>query len=314
VAAHRLTRIVRAMSSLALLTFAPVVLAPAALNAVAGAQTGSVVIMLQTDPDGEAGSFSFTHTVVSAPVVASPFVLTDGVLQFFGSVPVGSYTVTMEPPSGWEIAVAGDTYDTGCWDDGSGSTVSTTTGVATLNVTAGGFLVCTYVVRKATTPPPAGDVVPLFTTPRGIGYWKNWGGCTVPPRPHEMAARETALYRRVTRAGSDLYPLGALQGLTCVQGTHLLSREDFNGTNRANDAAYNLAAQLVAAHLNKAAGVPIPACLETAMNAAEAMLTGLGFDGTGDYLGPRSASGPRKAAQDLAAQLHRYNDGGGSCS
>lgn len=312
-AAPRLTRIVRAMSSLALLTFAPVLLAPAAPNAVIGAQTGSVMIMLQTDPDGEAGSFSFTHTVVSAPVVANPFTLFDGQLAFFGSVPAGNYTVTMQPVSGWEIVETGDGYDTGCWDDGSGSTVSMATGVAALNVTSGAFLICTYVVRQVTTPPPTGDAAPLFTTPRGIGFWKNWGGCTVPGRPEEMNARETAVYRRVIRAGSDLYPLGVLQGLTCVQGTHLLSREDFNGTNKANDAAYNLAAQLVAAHLNKAAGVPIPACLETAMNAAEAMLTGLGFNGTGDFLGPRASNALRSSALALAGQLGSFSDAGGGC-
>jgi hypothetical protein len=269
--------------------------------------TGDVFIMLQTDPNGEAGSFSFTHNIVSNPMVTSPFSMSDGSIEIFNSVQAGLYAVTMAPATGWEIVPLGDGYDTGCWDDQENSTIDLTTGVATIDVSGGEFVVCTFVLRRKTVTEPSDT--PVLSSPRGIGWWKNWGGCAVRGRANVVGARETAVVRRSIRHSSGMYPVGGIDGMTCEQATHLLSKQDFDGNMKANDAAYNLAAQLVAAKLNQVAGAPVPVCIADAIVEASAMLAGLNFTGAGDYLGPRTSGAARSAALSLGGLLERYNDG-----
>lgn len=279
----------------------------AAEPGVPASATGDVFIMLQTDPNGEAGSFSFTHNVVSSPMVASPFSMSDGNLEIFNSVQAGVYTITMASVSGWEVVALGDGYDTGCWDDQDNSTINPTTGVATIDVSAGEFVVCTFVLRRKSVTEPSDSQV--LDSPRGIGWWKNWGGCALRGRANVVGARETAIVRRSIRRSSGMYPVGGIDGMTCEQATHLLSKQDFDGNMKANDAAYNLAAQLVAAKLNQAAGAPVPACVADAIVEANALLAELSFSGTGDYLGPRSSGAARSTALSLGGRLGRYNDG-----
>lgn len=313
-AASRPHRIARAALLPALLALALTPVLPAAdggSSEPAAYAVGDVFIMLQTDPNGEAGTFSFTHNLISSPSVATPFTLQDGRLEIFNSVPVGVYSIAMTASPDWEIVALGDGYDSGCWDDQLNSTLDRSSGVATIDVSAGEFIVCTYVVRKKATEPSVTE--PLLSSPRGTGFWKNWGGCAAKGRSNSVGARETALVRRSIRAGAALYPVGGVDGMTCEEATHLLSRQSFDGTLRANDAAYQLASQLMAAKLNREAGVPVPACVEAAISDAEALLAGIGFDGTGDYLGPRSSNPARTAAQQLAGQLAGWNDGGGGC-
>jgi hypothetical protein len=281
-------------------------LAPA-LTPAPAVTTGNVVVMLQTDPDGSAGSFSFTHTfgANSSPVVASPFSLSDGQLRFFGSVAPGLYTVSLGAMDGWQVVPSGDGYDSGCWDDQDNSTVDPLSGTASINVSAGEFIVCTFVLRRNTVEPWTGNV-PLLSSPRGLGYWKTRSGCLEAEDPN-VTGREAAFVRRALRQGTVIFPLGSVSALTCAESTRLLWRVDFDGINRANDAAYNLVSQLIAAKLNKAAGAPVPACVQSAIDAADPLLASLAFTGRGSYLGPGS-SPTRTLALALAGQLGRYNE------
>jgi hypothetical protein len=275
---------------------------PAALS------NGGVFVVLQTDPDGTAGSFSLTHNVGSnsSPVVPSPFSLVDGQARFFNSVVPGTYTITLHVPDGWNVVRSGDGYDTGCWDDQDNSTIDVSSGTASLNVGPGEFIVCTFVVRQASVAPWTAHVT-LLSEPRGIGYWRNRGGCLESGDSELATSKETAFVRRALQRGSPIYPLGTVSALTCAETTRLLWKVDFDGTARANDAAYNLVAQLLAAKLNKAAGVPVPACVRSAMDSSDQLLTALNFSGRGPYLGP--GSNPQRGyALQLADLLDRYTN------
>jgi len=82
---------------------------------------------------------------------------------------------------------------------------------------------------------------------------------------------------------------------TCPDGVKILSALDLaSGKNMANDAAYTLARALLAARLNQDAGACVPMgtygglTFEEVLDAADNLLTQVGFDGTGGFLGRRS--------------------------
>ncbi len=83
------------------------------------------------------------------------------------------------------------------------------------------------------------------------------------------------------------------------------------GQKRADDAAYSLASQLLAAELNLVAGATTCAELTQAVADAQALLQDLNFTGTGAYL-PLKAKGSlaelRREALRLAAILDAYNN------
>ncbi len=77
------------------------------------------------------------------------------------------------------------------------------------------------------------------------------------------------------------------------------------GKKKANDAAYGLAAQLLAAQLNLSAGAETCQEVVDAVNAAQALLVAENFDGMGNYLKGRQG----RDANALAATLDEYNNG-----
>ncbi|MFO7691210.1 MAG: hypothetical protein R6W83_11775 [Cryobacterium sp.] len=106
--------------------------------------------------------------------------------------------------------------------------------------------------------------------PRTPGYWKNWS--------------------------------------TCSGGNQAETAAKLGGTaQRSNDAAHTLARALLAARLNQDAGACTAAgydflavyefdgTFEQLLTAADGVLTQVGFDGTGDYLGSKN-----KKSKDLA--------------
>jgi hypothetical protein len=143
--------------------------------------------------------------------------------------------------------------------------------------------------------------------PRTIGYWKNWNKCT----GGNQAA--TAAKNGGAAAGvfilEDLLPqtVGKLGVTTCLQGVKVLSKQDQAGANHANDAAYELAAQLLAAKLNLAAGAETCAGVQSAVTNGQALLESILFTGSGDYL--TKASTNRTNALALATTLAKYNMG-----
>jgi hypothetical protein len=155
---------------------------------------------------------------------------------------------------------------------------------------------------------PGGD-------PRTIGYWKNWNRCT--------GGGQAANADRNGGAANgfflveDLLPqlIGDFNVTTCAQAVKILSKQDQTGKNRANDAAYELAAQLLAAQLNLAAGAETCPAVQTAVVNGQSLLANnpINFTGSGSYLPSSVKTATLKAlrtqALGLAATLDRYNNG-----
>lgn len=142
---------------------------------------------------------------------------------------------------------------------------------------------------------------------RTIGFWKNWSSCT---GGRQAPVLDQTLYA----AGSISIGLLTLNGGTanqspdCLKAVRLLSKSDVStGAKMASDPAYNLAAQLLAAKLNVVAGAGTCGAATTAIADADALLTAIGFDGTGAY---KSSMTPaqRSQANALASTLDAYNN------
>ncbi len=161
------------------------------------------------------------------------------------------------------------------------------------------------------TPPPGGD-------PRTIGFWRNWNSCT-------GGNQDDVLDQTLASAGT--ISLGALDliGTSCEDAVNILSKRDTDGKNRANDAAYGMAAQLLAALLNQQAGATICAAANDAIADAEDLLNNAlagatlptpSFDGMkGHYRQPKGKGkatvkvGDPSTALSLASTLDGYNNG-----
>jgi len=153
---------------------------------------------------------------------------------------------------------------------------------------------------------PGGD-------PRTIGFWKNWNTCS---GGNQVV---TAAKNGGPSAGwyilDNLLPqqLGLYQVSSCDQGIKIVSKQDRIGGNRANDAAYELAAQLLAASLNLAAGARTCQEAQQAVIDGQALLQQIGFNGEGTYLPNKRIKGrdldTRERALALATTLDEYNNG-----
>ncbi len=158
--------------------------------------------------------------------------------------------------------------------------------------------------------------------PRTPGYWKNWNTCS--------SGNQAATAEKLggTAEGvfllDDLLPqmVGALTVDSCDIAVSILdSRDVNNGRKQGNDGAYILARSYLAALLNQDAGACVPTdtfdvagvgddlTFQEALNAAQALLEGVGFDGTGKYLGPKDKSGDREIALALYGIIDDYNNG-----
>ena len=147
------------------------------------------------------------------------------------------------------------------------------------------------------TPPPGGDA-------RTIGYWKNWSSCSN-GRQYEKAVADGTVDK--TLDGNLPQTIGDLILDNCEDARNILDKRDLDGRKRANDGAYGLAAQLLAAKLNFSAGAGVCTAATDAADAAQALLANdpVNFDGTGQYL-RRGAL--YNQARDLAATLDEYNN------
>ena len=110
----------------------------------------------------------------------------------------------------------------------------------------------------------------------------------------------------------DVLPLsvGDLVIETCEDGVSILDSRDLNsGKKNANDAAYNLARSLLAAKANIEAGASFTGDVTAAIAEADALLSSIGFDGTGKYLGPGKQNQElREAALAISGYLDDYNN------
>ena len=99
--------------------------------------------------------------------------------------------------------------------------------------------------------------------------------------------------------------------IDCESAVRLLSKRDIaTRKNRANDGAYNMAAQLLAAELNLAAGAVTCPDVATAVEEGQALLTKIEFDGSDSFLKGKKNRADRATANELASILDAYNNGG----
>lgn len=97
-----------------------------------GAVTGTVIVRKETFPGG-GSDFGFHQTITGGD-----FVLDDGQTESFSGVTPGTYTITEDDPSEGGYSLA----DLSC--DDNDSTTDTGTRTATVNVTAGEIVTCTF--------------------------------------------------------------------------------------------------------------------------------------------------------------------------
>jgi hypothetical protein len=94
---------------------------------------------------------------------------------------------------------------------------------------------------------------------------------------------------------------------TCSEAVAILDKSKLDGTKMGSDAAYGLAAQLLAAKLNVQAEAVTCGGATGAIADGQALLDAIGFDGTGTYL--KASSANRTLALAIAGTLDDYNNG-----
>jgi hypothetical protein len=205
----------------------------------------------------------------------------------FGLLKPGSYTLT-------ELAVPAGTHST---LQDLGGTVDPNTGNISLSFTLSAGQEKTFNIDNSR---PGGGT-------RTIGYWKNWNSYS----------HDGAFVARAAKTGNHLADeylpilIGDLSVDSAKIAWEILSKTALDNTkNSANDAAYALAAQLLAAKLNVAAGAAVPGWASTAITQAQTLLANADFNGTGEYWkGGKNASANRATALNLANILDHYNNG-----
>jgi hypothetical protein len=147
--------------------------------------------------------------------------------------------------------------------------------------------------------------------PRTIGYWKNWTRCDGKGKQDITADNNGG-----SAAGywllDDVLPitLGETAFAACVDAVAILDKRDVSdGTKRAGDGAYALAAQLMAAKANYEAGAETCPAATDAIIAADELLAGADFDGSGTYAKGKGVKALKQSANELAGILDRYNNG-----
>jgi hypothetical protein len=169
----------------------------------------------------------------------------------------------------------------------------------------------------AISPTPAPTVDPFFASqgggePRTAGYWLLWNSCAEGNKAGLAAAnggREAGWIILDDLLADPGILLGESPVQTCQQGIRLLQVLDLDGGDRAGDVAFELAARLLAAQLNLAAGAEYCPAVDQAVQAGQLLILSLGFDGSGQTPGLDQASEDRDLALFLVEQLSQYNAG-----
>jgi hypothetical protein len=245
-------------------------------------------------------------------VASASAVVATGVITFSGTFTPGAYQLCETGmPVGYTNNITGFTPAGSAPEGADNSTECIDITLVSGANGPSGILGIPNPINNVLPPPPGGDQ-------RTIGYWKNWSSCTGGNQYTKAAARNE-LNRTLDfylPAGSPLYPIGDITGvvgsatppLTCQQAVYLLGKSDMKtGKKAANDPAYNLAAQFIAAKLNVAAGAGTCPAAAAAIAAAQTLLDNIGFVGYGSYKNMSAANAA--LANSLATTLDQYNNG-----
>ena len=134
---------------------------------------------------------------------------------------------------------------------------------------------------------------------RTIGFWKNWSSCG-----GSNGKQKPVLDQTLVKAGGHIL-IGDLDVDTCLEAVRLLEKSTLDGKKMASDPSFNLAAQLMAARLNIAAGAGTCGSAISAINAAQALLDSYNFVGT---TAPKLSKSDVTLANSLATTIDRYNN------
>jgi hypothetical protein len=255
-----------------------------------------------------------------------------------GAPPSGSQAFTFELRQGASTSAAGTILESGVANAADGGVIN----FATYLVPGATYQLCEQVLAGWTTslgPPaftvynPSGDnsvVCADFTVSAGetktfnidntpppggraltIGFWKNWASCANSNGKQKPVLDQTLLAAAV--AGTpvtigtlvlDPRVLGATTA--CTDAVNLLTKSTLTGKKSASDPLFNMAAQLVAAELNVAAGAGVCPAAVTAINSAQALLVKYGFNG--NTYAPKLTAADATLANNLATSLDKYNN------
>ena len=154
----------------------------------------------------------------------------------------------------------------------------------------------TKVFTVDNTPPPGGPA-------RTIGFWKNWASCSNSKGKQDWVLDE--MLDAVTPPGIQVGSWYLETG-ECSIAVHLLSKENCSGKKMASDPLFNMAAQLVGAELNLAAGAYRCPAVTSNIRAANNLLSKYSFlcSGYSSKLSKNDAT----LANNLANFLDAYNN------
>ena len=138
--------------------------------------------------------------------------------------------------------------------------------------------------------------------PATIGFWKNWASCA------NSNGNQSFITDQVLAQGPIVF--GTLVIDTCQEAVSILNKSSLDGTKRANDPAYNLAAQLLAAEFNIRSGATTCSNVINAIADSLSLLQAVGFNGT---TATTMTSAQATQANALATFLDNYNNGQAVC-
>jgi hypothetical protein len=153
-------------------------------------------------------------------------------------------------------------------------------------------------------PPPGGRALT-------IGFWKNWASCAGSKGGQQPVLDQTlALATPPGIRYGNYYLIGDPNNPNvapdCAKAVSLLNKSTFTGKKMASDPLFNLAAQLIAAELNLAAGAYTCPGVVLKIQEANALLSKYGFNGV--TYSPKLTATDATAANNLATYLDNYNN------
>jgi hypothetical protein len=260
------------------------------------------------------------------------------VVKTIGSaVPTGTQSFTFQLRSGASASAAGTILETLTANAANGGVITFTTNLvpgstyqlceqmlpgwmtslgppffAVYNPSGDNSVVCTDFTVTAgqtkifnidNTAPPGGRALT-------IGFWKNWSSCSgggqKPVLDQNLLAAANAGHP-VTLGQLVLNPTVLGTSTACKYAVNILSKTTIDGKKKmASDPLFNMAAQLLAADLNVAAGAGVCSSAVTAINAAHALLTKYHFNGL--TYSPKLTTADANLANSLGTTLDRYNN------
>jgi hypothetical protein len=293
-------------------------------NFVNTQQYAKVIKTVQNTPPVGSQSFTFqlrqgATTTDSGTILESQIAsaANAGIFQFSTLlIPGATYQVCEIVMPGWLTTLGNFVPNSFIPPDGIALNPTVDNSILCGNFTVNAGQTKTFTVDN--TPPPGGRALT-------IGFWKNWASCTNSNGKQKPVLDQTlALFGstgEVISATSGTFAVFGptyylqLKGSTstpnvapgCTAAVNLLNKSTTtSGTKMASDPAFNLAAQLVAAELNYAAGAGKTPAATTAINQSVLLLGKYQFNGNG-YLGKISAA-DATTMNSLATTLNNYNN------